>query len=108
MSREQEPRAIREAVGVFNRSENLQDAINELLSSDLVAERRGPPGAEDITNAAAGPATRSNGPPGHIESAAFCCGPPRRQKSNRSNHGDWRPRTAMDYSQLRSAPKSEG
>jgi hypothetical protein len=30
---EQETRIVREAVGVFNRSEDLQDAIDELLSS---------------------------------------------------------------------------
>jgi hypothetical protein len=30
---EQEARTVREAVGVFNRSEDLQDAIDELLSS---------------------------------------------------------------------------
>jgi len=30
---EQEARIVREAVGVFNRSEDLQDAIDELLSS---------------------------------------------------------------------------
>ena len=33
MSREREPRTIREAVCVFNRPEDLQDAIDELLSS---------------------------------------------------------------------------
>ncbi|HEX6008259.1 MAG TPA: hypothetical protein VFY80_09860, partial [Burkholderiales bacterium] len=33
VSREQEPRTIREAVCVFNRPEDLQDAIDELLSS---------------------------------------------------------------------------
>jgi hypothetical protein len=33
MSLEQEPSIAREAVGVFNRSEDLQDAIDELLSS---------------------------------------------------------------------------
>ena len=32
---EQEARTVREAVGVFNRSEDLQDAIDELLSSGL-------------------------------------------------------------------------